>query len=114
MGQVPRLTLQTELVLRAMLAEPGAQRYGLELRDETGLRSGTIYPIIARLEHAGWLAGSWEDPGEHVAAGRPRRRYYRLTGEGAELAREAIARADQSRKRPGLGALRPGVSGAWS
>jgi len=109
----PRMTLQTQLVLRAMLAEPAAERYGLQLCELTGLPSGTIYPIVARLEQLGWLESNWEDPGEHVARGRPRRRYYRLTEEGAEQARDALARVYRSRKKPrfGLGVAGPDVSG---
>lgn len=94
------MTLQTQLVLRVMLADPAAERYGLQLCEQTGLPSGTIYPIVARLEQLGWVESSWEDPGEHVARGRPRRRYYRLTQEGAEQARDALARVYRSRKRP--------------
>ena len=107
------MTLQTQLVLRAMLAEPTAQRYGLQLCDETGLPSGTIYPIVARLEQVGWIASSWENPAEHVAQGRPRRRYYRLTDEGAEQARDALARAYRPRKQPraGIGITWPEIPG---
>jgi len=108
MTRRPRMTLQTQLVLRAMLADPAAERYGLQLCAETGLPSGTIYPIVARLEQLGWVESSWEDPSEHVAEGRPRRRYYRLTEEGAEQARDALARIYRSRKQPRLS---PGV--AW-
>jgi PadR family transcriptional regulator PadR len=103
MTRGPRMTLQTQLVLRALLAEPDAQRYGLQLCEETGLPSGTIYPIVARLEQLGWVESSWEDPHEHVAAGRPRRRYYRLTKEGAQQARDALARAYRPRNTSGLG-----------
>src|SRR5262249_15997522 len=59
MHRGPRITLQTQLVLRAMLAEPAAERYGLQLCAETGLPSGTIYPIVARLEQLGWVHSSW-------------------------------------------------------
>jgi PadR family transcriptional regulator, regulatory protein PadR len=97
------MTLQTQLVLRAMLAEPTAERYGLQLCAETGLPSGTIYPIVARLEQLGWVESSWEDPREHVAEGRPRRRYYRLTDAGAQQARDALARVHRSRKQPRFG-----------
>ena len=97
------MTLQTQLVLRALLAEPDAQRYGLQLCAETGLPAGTIYPIVARLEQLGWVHSSWEDPREHVAAGRPRRRYYRLTEEGAQQARDSLARAYRPRNKPRLG-----------
>ena len=103
MAQIPRMTLQTQLVLRAMLAEPAAERYGLQLCEETGLPSGTIYPIVARLEQLGWVESSWEDPHEHIEAGRPRRRYYRLTEEGAQQARDALARAYRPKNKPGLG-----------
>jgi PadR family transcriptional regulator PadR len=111
MTSVPRMTLQTQLVLRAMLAEPAATRYGLELCDLTGLPSGTVYPIVARLEQCGWLASSWEDPARHVAAGRPRRRYYRLTAEGAAAAPGALARAYRPRRPARLGVAWPEVPG---
>jgi PadR family transcriptional regulator, regulatory protein PadR len=113
MTHAPRMTLQTQLVLRAMLAEPTAERYGLQLCDETGLPSGTIYPIVARLEQLGWVVSSWEDPREHIAEGRPRRRYYRLTDDGADQARTALARVEQARRKPrfGLEVTRPGIWG---
>ena len=107
------MTLQTQLVLGAMLAEPAAERYGLQLCAETGLPSGTIYPIVARLEQLGWVDSRWEDPGEHIAEGRPRRRYYRLTEDGAALASAALARIDRARRQPRFGLVTgPGVSGA--
>ena len=60
-----------------------------------GLPSGTIHPILARLEGLGWLESRWEDaiPREK---GRPRRRYYRLSQDGAERARIALAQATTS------------------
>jgi len=98
-----RMTLQTQLVLRALLEEPAQERYGLELCDLTGLPSGTMYPILARLEQVKWVESSWEDPALHEAAGRPPRRFYRLTPDGAERARDALARVSRSRRRPELG-----------
>jgi DNA-binding PadR family transcriptional regulator len=110
---VLRMTLQTQLVLRALLEDPAKQRYGLELCELAGLPSGTIYPILARLEQAGWLDSMWEDPSVHEEAGRPRRRFYRITRDGAEQAREALARAYRSRKQPLPGwAARPAEGGA--
>ena len=94
------MTLQVQLVLRAMLADPGAEHYGLQLCKETGLPGGTIYPIVARLERFGWVASSWEDPSEYIEQGRPPRRYYRLTDEGAERARYALAHAYSAGKQP--------------
>jgi PadR family transcriptional regulator PadR len=85
------MTMQTQMVLRQALIEPGREWYGLEMMQATGLPSGTVYPIIARLEQAGWIRSRWEEPGEHRDGGRPRRRYYRLTEDGAENARLRIA-----------------------
>jgi PadR family transcriptional regulator, regulatory protein PadR len=100
------MTPQTRAVLRALLHEPTRHRYGLELCQETGLPSGTLYPIVARLEGLGWLEGDWEAPETHVAEGRPRRRYYRLTDQGAQQARRALSRG---RSRTGRTVMpRPG------
>lgn len=95
---MPRITLQVRLVLELLLAEPEHERFGLEIVDGTGLPPGTIYPILARLEHLGWLDSRWEeiDPRE---AGRPRRRYYRLTDAGATGAAAAVALAVARRGR---------------
>lgn len=111
-----RMTLQTQLVLRALLEDPAKQRYGLELCELAGLPSGTIYPILARLEQAGWVDSTWEDPAVHEAAGRPRRRFYQVTHDGAEQARAALARAYRSRKQPlpGWATAHPAGSGGVS
>ncbi|RZU76216.1 PadR family transcriptional regulator [Micromonospora kangleipakensis] len=71
-------------------------------------RSGpTIYAVLDRLEDAGWVTGSWETPADG-SAGRPRRRYYRLTPSGAEAARQhavvpASAPPPRPRPAPGFG-----------
>jgi len=101
----PRMTLQVRLVLDALLADPARERYGLQLCEVTGLPSGTIYPIMARLEQLGWVESNWEDPGRHIAEGRPRRRYYRLTGEGAGQARRALAQVRRPGRRPRYGLI---------
>ncbi|MFG3587508.1 PadR family transcriptional regulator [Streptomyces sp. NPDC047990] len=97
---VPRMTFQTQLVLRALLEEPVRQRYGLEVCEVAGLPSGTVYPILARLEQVGWLSSAWEDPAVHETTGRPRRRFYQITEAGAEEARLALAHAYRARKQP--------------
>jgi PadR family transcriptional regulator, regulatory protein PadR len=76
-------------LLSALLRRPSEEWYGLELAKEAGLKSGTIYPALARLERAGWLESRWEmvDPAE---VGRPRRRLYLLTGEGELAARRGL------------------------
>lgn len=91
----PRMTLTTQLVLRAMLADPAREMYGLQICQEAGLPSGTIHPILARLEGLGWAESHWEDA-DPQHEGRPRRRYYRLTQDGAERARVALAQATTS------------------
>ena len=111
----PRMTLQTQLVLRALLEDPAQQRYGLELCELAGLPSGTIYPILARLEQVGWVDSTWEDPAVHEEASRPRRRFYQITKDGAERARDALARAYRARKQPLPGwAARPVSDGGVS
>ena len=97
----PRMTIPTQLVLRALLADPTREMYGAELGAAAGLPSGTVHPILARLEGIRWLESRWENVNPRVE-GRPARRYYRLTAGGMEAARTALARAD----RPAL-ILRP-------
>jgi DNA-binding PadR family transcriptional regulator len=77
-------------VLAALLADPAGEHYGLQLMQQTGLASGTLYPILTRLQKAGWLTARWEDE-DPSDAGRPVRRYYQLTAEGAEQARVGLA-----------------------
>lgn len=104
-GTQPRMTQTTQAVLRALLDDPSADRYGLEICAATGLPSGTVHPILARFEALGWLDSAWEqvDPREQ---GRPRRRYYRLNPHGVTQARDALARAYRTRDHM-LGRLKP-------
>lgn len=85
-----RITVPVAKVLSAFLGDAGADRYGLDLIRLTGLASGTLYPILRRLQEWGWVDAEWEriDP---AAEGRPARRYYHLTAEGATQARTALA-----------------------
>jgi len=93
------MTVQELLVVRAMLAEPAREMYGLEIRRALELTSGTLHPILARLERDGLLESRWEDI-EPTEAGRPRRRYYRLSPSGAERARAELKRAHMSVSAP--------------
>ncbi|MFI6503275.1 PadR family transcriptional regulator [Nonomuraea typhae] len=107
----PRMTMQVQAVLRTLLDDPATPCYGLRICAETDLPSGTVYPILARLELLGWVESAWEDPGAQASEGRPRRRYYTITPGGVERAREAIARTYHARRRPLPGWLsRPGVA----
>lgn len=89
-GRRPRLSEPGLRVLRLMLHDLSEPMYGLDLMDRTGVKSGTLYPLLARLAEAGWLTATREavDPS---AAGRPARTYYQLTGQGELGAREALA-----------------------
>jgi len=84
------MTTQTLAVLRQFLDQPSTRRYGLDLAKGAGLKSGTIYPILARLERDGLLTSAWERIDPSVEGRRPRR-YYVLTGVGERVAREEIA-----------------------
>ncbi|MBO2461146.1 PadR family transcriptional regulator [Actinomadura violacea] len=91
------MTLQTQMVLRQALVEPTREWYGLEMVLATGLPTGTVYPIIARLEQAGWITSRWENVSEQATEARPRRRYYQFTADGTEEARLALAKAHANR-----------------
>jgi PadR family transcriptional regulator PadR len=73
---------------------------GAEIARSTQLASGTLYPILLRLEEAGWAESHWES-GDPRDLGRPRRRFYKVTGIGASRARAAL----QEMKVFTLGAL---------
>lgn len=96
-----RVTVAVATVLRVFLDEPSESRYGYELMRVTGFASGKLYPILARLERAGWLLKEREtiDPAE---TGRPARRLYRLSAEGVRAARlELAALREQLAAQPG-------------
>jgi len=96
---VARLTIPTRLVLAVLLTDPATERYGLEIAQQSGLPTGTLHPILARLEAHGWASSRWEEV-DAAEVGRPRRRYYRLTDEGR---REAARRLAAARPLPRLG-----------
>lgn len=85
-----RMSLQTLRVLEAFLENPTAELAGADVHSRGKLASGTLYPILLRLEAAGWFVSRWEavDPAQ---VGRPRRRLYRLTSSGLVRASEVFA-----------------------
>lgn len=82
-----RMTYTTAAVLVAL--EAGLE-YGFDISAATGLRRGTTYPILRRLEDAGLIRGVWEDPSIAHTEKRPARRYYRLTASGHQMASDAL------------------------
>jgi PadR family transcriptional regulator, regulatory protein PadR len=103
-----RLTSTVARVLRQFLEQPTEPCYGFALMRATGLASGTLYVILARLERAGWLTSEQEDinPAE---SGRPARRLYRLTGDGARTARLELAALSAELRPPSRVRLFPGL-----
>jgi len=100
--KTPRLSRETCLVLQRFLERPTDWRYGYELSRATGLKSGTLYPILMRLEKYGLLEARWVTTEDGV----PPRHTYRLTPNGLELARTQLAEA-----RPGWAVRQPALSG---
>lgn len=84
-----QLGLATVSVLKAVRS---GYAYGFDVMEITGLPSGTVYPALSTLERRGYVRARWERRDAASAAGRPRRRYYKLTGSGDEALREAIRR----------------------
>ncbi|RYF15985.1 MAG: PadR family transcriptional regulator [Oxalobacteraceae bacterium] len=76
------------LLLEALSARTQQWRHGYDLMKETGLLSGTLYPLLIRMTEQGLVEAEWREP-EHP--GRPARHAYRLTHAGVELARMATS-----------------------
>ncbi len=83
------LTYPTTLVLHALA---NGLRHGFDVIDATGLASGTVYPILRRLEREGLVSATWEDVAIAQQEQRPPRRYYELTPEGSAVLKTAVAR----------------------
>jgi len=91
--KTPRISPETLLVLERFIERPTDWRYGYELSRETGLKSGTLYPILMRLEKHALLEARWVATEDGV----PPRHTYRLTPNGLELARSRIRGMAESR-----------------
>lgn len=96
--QPVRISAQTLALLELLLEHPTEWRYGYELSRQTGLKSGTLYPLLMRLADKLLLETRWEDA---VAPGRPPRHMYRLSAAGQRWARE------QQRSRSCARTLKP-------
>ena len=99
MGAELKPTLQLLRVTKVFIEAKGYKATGADIMKATKLPSGTVYPMLSRMETAGWVRAEWEDvdPSE---AGRPRRRFYFLTGAGQRAANTAF--------------IQSGVFAAWS
>jgi PadR family transcriptional regulator PadR len=85
-----RRSPQTMAVLSVLLRPEPAWHYGYDLLKQTGLKSGSLYPILTRLQRGGWLEQRWE---KSSGAGRPPRHLYRLNRKGKGAARAVFPNA---------------------
>ncbi|WP_406164039.1 PadR family transcriptional regulator [Streptomyces sp. NBC_00882] len=119
-GVVPTLRFTKALmdIARALInrhmADSASEVFGLELVQETGYGAGTVYPILRRLEAAGWLLSREEAPGMLRSTPRPPRVYYRINPDHLGAMRQRIAEVDARRRMFGSpvtsGALSPSIT----
>jgi DNA-binding PadR family transcriptional regulator len=83
------LTYPTAMVLQALSR---GFHYGFDIMDATSLPSGTVYPILRRLDREGLLKSTWEKQAEAQKENRPPRRYYEITAAGEAMLAEAAQR----------------------
>jgi PadR family transcriptional regulator, regulatory protein PadR len=103
-----QFSAQTLLVLAALCEEPSQWRHGYALAVQTGLKSGTLYPILIRLAERGLVEACWQ---QEPTPGRPRRHLYRLTAAGLATATGAHASAAGPAARPAARAARAARAG---
>lgn len=106
-----RLTHATALILQALAT---GRRHGFQIMDVSGLPSGTVYPVLRRLERELAVESAWEDEDAARAAGRRTRRVYHLTESGqllAERARQRLADTARVLSDSALGEVRPSGAG---
>lgn len=105
MGRKKKLSFTAFSVIYAMA---NGHRYGFDIMDATGLPSGTVYPVLSRLERDGLVYSSWEDEALAASERRPARRYYQISGEGSRALREAV---ETLKGIGGDGLVLPGLGG---
>ena len=102
MPRKPNSSRQTRILLAAFLDRSHHWRHGYDLSKETGLKSGTLYPLLMRLCEQGLLEAVWQEPDR---SGLPPRHAYRLTVQGLALAHEQAQDAAASAPADFIGAL---------
>ena len=83
------MTYATAAVLQALAA---GYRYGFDIVEVIGIRGGTVYPLLRRLEARGLVSAEWEDAAIARDEGRPSRKYYGLTPDADALVEQAATR----------------------
>src|SRR6266700_1882864 len=98
MARRPHSSPQAICLLNALLCRPSDWRHGYDLLEETQLKSGTLYPLLMRLEDDGWLESEWHAP---VPPARAPRHAYRLTARGRAFAQSRVSEtSDRTAGRP--------------
>lgn len=92
-----RLTHASYAIASVLMSDPGREWYGNEIRRQSPVASGVLYPILDRMLRAGWLDGRWEQI-DWNAAGRPPRRYYLITPAGRDALAAMLERASRDRR----------------
>jgi PadR family transcriptional regulator PadR len=92
MGRRPIFSSQTDRLLVVLLKDPQAWQHGYALMKQTGLQSGTLYPVLVRLSDQGLLDAEWREADK---PGKPPRHVYRLTPAGLAFAREQAVPASK-------------------
>ena len=85
MSQARALSAPARNLLDLMVRAADGWCHGYDLCRQAGIKSGTLYPLLIRLEGQGYLEAQWQEPAE---SGRPPRHAYRLTAKGRQLAAE--------------------------
>jgi PadR family transcriptional regulator, regulatory protein PadR len=106
-----KLTGPLERVLRVLIADLNAPHYGYDLMRAARLPSGTLYPMLARLQQQGLVESEWETQ-QHDESGRPPRKYYRLTSEGVRVTRQELGTAPTPAQVAPRGTFQPVPGGA--
>lgn len=107
MGSRPEFSPQALSVLAALCEQPSQWQHGYALARQTGLKSGTLYPILIRLADRGLVEARWQ---EEPVPGRPRRHLYRLTAGGLAGATAALTEAALAEAAPASTGVRQGAS----
>jgi PadR family transcriptional regulator PadR len=106
MQDIARVT-PTTLAVLARLVESGDPTWGLQLVKATQLKSGTVYPILDRLEELGWVSSYWEQETERSGA---RRRLYELTRDGRTAAETLVAKHGATGTAPAKTSEAPSIN----
>ncbi|MEV0163393.1 PadR family transcriptional regulator [Nonomuraea fuscirosea] len=94
----PKLT-RTLLDVVEVLLKDDDQLYGLKIAQATGLMTGTVYPILARLVQARWVTAEWETADSAAGDTGARRKFYKLTPDGRQKAQAAVDARDKAQRQ---------------